>query len=60
LLNDNLKADDVRKIDKFAMQLGDLDQTSLVEDFLLDINLNEFFQAMQLLDDQKNLKELYR
>lgn len=42
------------------MQLGDLDQSSLVEDYLLDINLSEFFQVMQLLDEQKNLKEHYR
>lgn len=54
LLNEDLKSEEVRKIEKYALLLGCGDQSCyewcLVETLLYQVNQVEFFQVLQLLE----------
>ena len=56
MLNEELKTEEVRKIEKFAQLLGTGDQCGIVEQ-LIQVNQAEFFQVMQLLENQRKLTE---
>ena len=64
LLNEDIKNEDVKRIEKMTNHFAQLKTESLtnspIEMFIMQVNLTEFFQVMQLLETQRELVKTHQ